>query len=360
MSYYIQVRNFIKKNERYATPVAIFGGFVLDSLTLGRVDQPFGQILLAFYIFLIGTLIILINLIDSKEIKSEKIIKARAFLSLILMFSFGNIFSGFTLFYFQSVGSLISWFFVLILFGVLVGTEYFKHYYSRMYIQFSVFYFAIFSYLIFLVPLLIKKIGPWVFLLSGVTSLFLMSFYIFLFQKLLHGKVNNLKNIIWYFVGGVFLVVNIMYFTNIIPPIPLSLKKADVYHYVERNENTYTVLTENKSWWQKFYLIEKINIKNGASVYLFSSVFAPTKLNTQIIHEWQYKNKDGKWITSSKIPFNIFGGRDDGYRGYSVKSNLTSGKWRVNIKTPSGQTIGRKTFEIVLSDKKQNLISESR
>lgn len=360
MSYYTKARNFIKKNERYATPVAIFGGFVLDSITLGRVDQPFGQILLAFYILLIGTLIILINLIDSKETKSEKLVKARSFLSIILMFSFGNIFSGFTLFYFQSAGSLISWFFVLILFGILIGTEYFKHYYSRLYIQFSVFYFAIFSYLIFLVPLLIKKIGPWVFVLSGVISLILIAGYVFIFQKFLHGKVNNIKKVIWYFIGSIFILVNVLYFTNVIPPIPLSLKKADVYHYVERNTNSYTVLDEKKNWWQKIYLTEKIHIKKGESIYLFSSVFAPTKLNTKIVHEWQYKNSDGKWIASSEIPFNIFGGRDDGYRGYSVKSSLDSGKWRVNIKTPNGQIIGRKTFNVVLTNEEQTLISETR
>ena len=40
MIYFKNVRK-IKKNEKYISPVAIFGGFIIDSLTLQRIDLPF-------------------------------------------------------------------------------------------------------------------------------------------------------------------------------------------------------------------------------------------------------------------------------------------------------------------------------
>ena len=42
------------------------------------------------------------------------------------------------------------------------------------------------------------------------------------------------------------------------------------------------------------------------------------------------------------------GGRDGGYRGYSVKRDPTAGHWRVNVVTEFGQVIGRVSFEVVV------------
>ena len=41
----------------------------------------------------------------------------------------------------------------------------------------------------------------------------------------------------------------------------------------------------------------------------------------------------------------IAGGRDGGYRGYSL-TTVNSGNWRVNIETERGQLIGRVKFKV--------------
>lgn len=41
------------------------------------------------------------------------------------------------------------------------------------------------------------------------------------------------------------------------------------------------------------------------------------------------------------------GGREGGYRGYSVKGNLFAGEWRVNVTTERGQSLGRTSFTVV-------------
>lgn len=358
MNWFLKTRNFVKKNEKYITPIALFGGFIIDSLTLQRIDLLFENVVLASYLILSGLLVLLISFIDSKEIQNKFIIKIRPFLGIALLFVFGGIFSGFTVFYTRSASILSSWPFLLLLVLIMVGTEYMKKFFTKMTFQVVVFYFALFSYLIFIVPIVVKRMGNWIFILSGVLSLALIYLYIRLFQKVIGSRFHNTKINIWRSVAGVFVLINILYFTNIIPPVPLSLKDADIFHYVERVNGDYQVLDEENSFWNNLTFSEKIHIRPGESLYMYSSVFAPTKLNTKISHEWQFKNDDGDWVTSGDIPFPIYGGSDTGYRGYSVKSSLAEGNWRVNIKTPNGQTVGRKKFEVVFTDNKQTLVSK--
>jgi hypothetical protein len=53
-----------------------------------------------------------------------------------------------------------------------------------------------------------------------------------------------------------------------------------------------------------------------------------------------------KWVSVTRITFPIRGGRDGGYRGFSVKENLFEGRWRVDVKTERNQIIGRMKFNI--------------
>ena len=76
-------------------------------------------------------------------------------------------------------------------------------------------------------------------------------------------------------------------------------------------------------------------------------MFAPTDFGTEIVHLWQYfDNNNKKWINSSRIKFPIVGGALRGYRGYSFKTNVTPGAWRVDVATLRGQVIGRVNFKV--------------
>jgi len=48
----------------------------------------------------------------------------------------------------------------------------------------------------------------------------------------------------------------------------------------------------------------------------------------------------------SSVTFPINGGRDGGYRGYTIKHNPEPGDWRVDINTSEGHLIGRITFKV--------------
>jgi hypothetical protein len=83
-----------------------------------------------------------------------------------------------------------------------------------------------------------------------------------------------------------------------------------------------------------------------APVYSFSSVFAPVTLQTTIYHHWQWRpfHEHASFITTDRIPITISGGREKGYRMYTMKHRVQTGEWRVNVETEDGRILGRMTF----------------
>jgi hypothetical protein len=191
--------------------------------------------------------------------------------------------------------------------------------------------------------------GADIFLLSGAVAVTVMGIFTHSLYAVLPVSARENQRHLAIGIVGVFAVVNILYFTDIMPPIPLALKDAGVYHYVARTSaGVYEVAEETHNWYDFFRLYKTVHVEQGQPLYFYSAVFAPTRLSADIVHVWQYYNGvSGKWTDASKIKFPIYGGMDNGYRGYSEKISLMPGKWRVDVETDRGQTIGRTRFEIV-------------
>jgi hypothetical protein len=355
------LKNWWRKNESRVSSFALVGGFILDNLTLTRIDLFYGNILLFSYIGVAAFCIIFLNLCESRQLPA-RFSWVHPALLLLIQFVFGGLFSAFLVFYFRSSSLVQSWPFVLILAGLLLGNEVFKTRYLRLGFQISIFFITLFSFTIFYLPIVLGQIGPLVFLLSGATSIGLVVLFIIPLARIVPAQYQKSKNIIFISIPVIFLVINLLYFTNSIPPIPLALKESSVAHGVEHTgSGDYLVSTEAQDWYMKFLPEKHYHTLANAPIYIYSSVFSPTHLNTQIVHEWQYYNPiDEAWQTTDKISFPIIGGRDGGYRGYSSKSTVASGRWRVNVETPRGQTIGRINFQVEEVSTLPELVSEMR
>ncbi len=148
---------------------------------------------------------------------------------------------------------------------------------------------------------------------------------------------------------GIFLLVNILYFTRLIPPIPLSLKEAGAYYSVGRDsQGNYRTVGELETWRDYFKLYRDFHFLPDQPVYVYTAVFSPPLLNINIVHEWQFYNESSKkWETQRIIPLKVIGGRDGGFRTYSERSGLAPGHWRVNVLTSGGQVIGRVRFNLI-------------
>jgi hypothetical protein len=215
-------------------------------------------------------------------------------------------------------------------------------------VQIAIWYVALFSFLIIYAPVISKILGPKTFIAGGIMSLVVVGLVLLVAKFVISDVVKESRALLTRNILGTFLVINILYFSNAIPPLPLALKDAGVFHSVSRTNGNYAVSYEPVPW-QKFYwrYNKTFNYAPGESVYVYTAVFAPTGISTTLIHEWQrYDAISEQWITEENIGFAISGGRDGGYLGYTLKKDMSSGEWRVNVRTVYGQLVGRVAFEV--------------
>lgn len=355
MTFWQKTIEYIKKYQNHISTGAMVVGFIIDNLTFGRVDQIFSHIFLVFYIIVAGLSILLINFIEAKNLVSNLAQKIKIFAPITMQFAFGGLFSAFFVFYSRSGSFWASWPFLVLMLGLLILNEFLKEKYSRLVYQMGVYFFIVFSYMIFLVPVISKQIGQLVFIYSGLISLTLIYLFTIVIHIITQKKYFLFHKKMWLVIFAIYFMMNIFYFTNILPPLPLSMKDSGIYNLIEKKSGTYSVYREHVNWFEQ-YFNNTIKVNPSSNLYYFSSVFAPTKLNTQIVHEWEYYNKTSKkWIKAAKISFSISGGSDTGYRGYSLKQNLQEGSWRVFTKTPNGQIIGEEKFKVVFTNENINL-----
>lgn len=352
------IRNWYWRHETKVGSAAMLAGFIFDNLTLRRADLLAENLYIIALLVVAAGSIILLNLYETGKIREKVPGRIHFWLIIFIQFALGSLYSTFLVFYSRSATLATSWPFLLLLLGSLIANEVFKHHYSRLSFQISVLFLSIFAFAIFFVPVLIHRIGPLVFILSGLVSLLLLGGFIHLLRLFTRERFRENRKILLWSIGGIFVTINLLYFAGLIPPVPLALKEAGIYHRIERSgNNNYQALTEAKDWRNFFRFYQPVKLTPSESVYAFSAIFSPTKLDISISHEWQhYDEQDKKWITRSKVSLPIIGGRDGGYRTYSINNNLEAGKWRVNVRTKSNQLIGRIKFIVNPVNKSPDLI----
>ncbi len=137
-----------------------------------------------------------------------------------------------------------------------------------------------------------------------------------------------------------------LYFLNVIPPIPLSMKDSGIYHNIYRDSDNQLIGERPEhTLWQRIFPIDNVVITKGTAVYAYTSIYSPAGINTLVNHVWEYKNKDSAWTEFNKVSFNLTGGRNDGFRWYSFAKPF-AGDWRVRTTTKHGQEIGVIFFSI--------------
>jgi len=273
---------------------------------------------------------------------------ARIYAPLVVQFAFGGLLSGMLIFYGRSGDWSQSWPFLLLILFVIYGNETLRDRSMRLVFNLAIFFTGLFSYMVLIVPVLTGYMNVWIFILSGLIAIFIMYVFVqILFKVVPNFLALHLKAVI-FTIGTIYVTFNVLYFTNIIPPIPLSLKDVGIFHSVVRFENgDYQLKYEKGKWWQPFKNSDTtFHAGPGDNMYCFAKVFAPTKLSIDIYHSWEYKNTDGNWVEHFRTSYPISGGNDGGYRGYTLVKSFNSGVWRCSVETARGQVLGRETFVV--------------
>ena len=295
-----------------------------------------------------GLAIAVLHALESRPDSKKPSDKTRTILVAVTQFALGCLLSGFCVFYTRSASITSSWPFLLAMAAIFIGNEYMRRYHSRLVFSALLFFFALYSYAILLVPVVIGRIGRIPFLISGIIAMVLFFFYMQTLARLGHERYRGARMQIF---GGMVLIsvfLNFAYFLRVLPPLPLVLTAAGVYHDVKRDGADFQVSVEDEppEWEALFGTHAILHLQPGAKLFLYNAVFAPRGLRTPIVHDWQWLSPGKGWQSQQRVRVEIAGGREDGFRFYTTKSVLKPGQWQVNILTGDGRSVGRVRFAV--------------
>lgn len=345
-----RAKAFIRLHQKYAPILFFVGGFAWDSLTLGRIDGIFDRAILLTYLIALSACLYLFNLADDGKWKETFLEKYEEYFPLAIQFFIGGLCSAYVIYFSRSVSYSKSVTFFIILIGLMFANELLKDRISNKYMQFSAYFFVNFTFFTFFLPVLLKHMNQFIFLLSGVISLgttLWLILYIYKVSPSTREQVHKKK--ILALIIGIYLMINTFYFFNLIPPVPLAMDQGLVAHNIEKQNDEYTI-TYEKAPFYKFWRDygNDLIYKPGERVYIFTSIFAPSDFEKSIYHRWKwYSPNTEKWELIDRIGFNITGGRDEGFRGYTYKGNMMEGDWKVDVITSEGLVLGIINFSVV-------------
>jgi hypothetical protein len=339
--------------------VFFFAGVTYDTITLTRIDRLTDNLILLLYISLLGALIVLTGRTELAAAGSPEILpdthavasfvkRARPYYPYAIQFLLGGLFSAYTIFYSQSASLTGTAVFFAVLVALLVANELLRDRLSSLRLLVSLYALVCFSFLTFFLPVLTGVMHTLMFLLGAALSLAATYWVVRLVYEGLPDRPK--RELVMVGAPPVALVAALvgLYFLHWIPPVPLSMKFAGIYHRIGKSDDRYQLSFEEGAWYQ-FWKRSDDPFRGAGPAYCFTAVFAPGALKTTIVHHWQYRpagRSDAAFMTTDRIPLTISGGREAGYRGYTVKSRLDPGEWRVDVETREGQVIGRVGFHV--------------
>jgi hypothetical protein len=285
--------------------------------------------------------------VDDNKWKETFLERYEDYFPLAIQFFIGGLCSAYVIFFSRSVSFTKTVSFFIILVVLLFANELLKKRISNKYLQFGTYFFVNFTFFTFFIPVLVNTMNTFIFLISGgisLSSTLILVTFIYGKSPSTRRELNKTKLINLILI--IYATINIFYFFNLIPPVPLAMEEGLVAHNIEKENGTYTVTYQKSGLFSAFD--NETSYTPGDSLFIFTSIFAPADLKKRVNHHWQWKNSQtGDWETSDKIEFEITGGRDGGYRGYSYKTNILEGKWKVDVTTNDDMILGRINFTVV-------------
>ncbi len=344
------VERLYRKYERYVPLLVFATGFIWDTITMTRVDSVLDHAILSSYATAIGIMIAFTLRRQAGGKRPAWVRKLEPHFLWAMQFAFGGLFSSFVIFYFMSVSWTRTLLFLILCVVLLVGNEFLHHRLQNPQLLAALYSFCLFSYLALLLPTVLASATTRIFLLSGAISVGLS---VLVFGLGMSGawraKWRTLTGAL-VCIAAVYLSINLLYFGNLIPPVPLALKTAGIYHHVERVSAGYEVQYVSppfyrfwRKWDDPFYYI------TGEPAYCYTAIFAPRRIHVPVRHVWSRYIPGIGWSVTDRIRFQISGGREAGYRGFTWKRTIYPGKWRVEVETEDGRILGRIDFTVIPS-----------
>jgi hypothetical protein len=339
----------------FMPPAFFFAGVGYDTLTLTRIDRLQDNLILLLYLVLLGVLIILTG---REEFRAEErefwesqsgvirwLGRAQPYYPMAMQFLLGGLFSAYAIFYFRSASLTSSAIFLFLLVGLLVANEFLKNRLTNLSLLVTLYTLVCFSFFTFFLPVVTGWMNRTIFLAGAGLSAATVYRVVQLIAKgnpawTRRHAANTLAP-----AAAVIVLLIGFYFFNWIPPVPLAMKFGGIYHEVRKADGQFELTFEKR--WFEFLKRSDTDFPAGEPVYCFTAVFAPVNLDTTVYHHWYHRAGRGRpYAHADRIPIGISGGREGGYRAYSLKQRLDPGEWRVDVETEDGRVLGRVTARV--------------
>lgn len=308
---------------KWAPLFGFLGGFCWDSWTLGQIVTSLDLYLLTIYLLgAFGCLFLL-------ESKVQK------WAILGYHFSVGTLLSALLILYFKSAASWGSFLIIIALAVSMTLNEFVGEKKFGDKIRLMVLWWVTMMFLNFVIPHLLKSVWSLWFYLSLIISLTVIYFISKKLKILLKAPLV---------IAGIVLLV--LWIGNFLPPVPLVLKSQFIGTDLVKEKYQAKLLYQGG-----FFEENLIEHTQGKPLFYLTSVFAPSGVDAKLFHKWWYQNKsDNKYKLIDNIPLHLAsGGRVNGWRLFSRKSNLREGLWRLETTNESGAIISSLQFDLKLN-----------
>jgi hypothetical protein len=334
--------------RRHSAAATFVAGFLFDFVTMQRIDAWTD---LAFQL---GYLACLTGLLvyQQREEAGSWIpgFTARVWRYNVeaLHFLYGGLLSAYVVLYFRSSTSARPAVFLAVLVAVMVVNEVPRVRQAGYRLRLGLYSFCVLSFLTYFIPILLGRMGTWVFLLS-LLSCAAIVWRVTAWLTPPDPERTLARMRLFAPAGGVLMVICALYLLHLIPPVPLSVQFQGIYHDVRRDSSGYTLFYEAPAL-HEFWRRDSRTFKqrNGDRLHYFVRVFAPSGFRHRVVIRWEvFDTARDAWMTTDRIPLDIVGGRTEGFRGTAVKSIFRPGRWRVTAETEDGRTIATLSFSVV-------------
>ena len=345
-----RLKLYYERNEQRIAAASFAAGFVFDAFMVGRIDS--WEMIAQQAAYLVLILLALTQMLVEQERPTAEPAAMPAlkrgyyrYRSVVLHFLFGTLLNLYTIFFFKSSSLLVSFSFLGVLVLLLLANESHRFKALGLPFKFALLALCMLSFAALVVPVLVGYLGVTVFLISMAIGCMPIAAVASWLRRRSDALAARARRQMLLPLGAVLAVFLIFYLFRLIPPVPLSIPYIGVYHAVEKSQDSYR-LSHERPWWRFWHNgDQRFRAQPGDKVIVFFRVFSPTRFSDQVLMRWYHKESHG-WALQDSIPINIVGGREEGFRGYGVKTNYPAGAWKVQVETVDEREIGRIYFEV--------------
>lgn len=338
-----------KKNNAGKLDITFFiCGFVFDAWMVAYPDKPAFIIHQAIYLFVIALLIhyeLLFRL--EKWHPSNFALKIWPYQNFALHFCLGTLLNVYSLFYIKSASLFSSIIFLLLMIVMIFLNELpFVKKSEKVNLKVGLYSICLFSFFSIVYPLIFGFIGLIPFCFSVLSTIGILLVQLKMLKNLVT-EPGVLFNAIFAPVVTVVIIFTTFFFLGLIPPVPLSVKEQGVYHKLEKRDSHYYLYAEmdDNSFWN--FGKTTFHAEPNDKIYFYSQIFSPGRISDKVIVHWFRKNNMGDWENMDQVPVAVKGGREEGFRAFTFKSNFDAGEWKILVETSSGAEISRLYFDVV-------------